>query len=277
MISKVFLLFATLLISTQMFSQDPNFHIYICFGQSNMEGSATIEEEDKFVDDRFKLMSSVDCTDLGRTKGNWYAAIPPLSQCSAGLAPSDYFGRTMVAMLPDSITIGLISVAVAGCDIRLFNKDIYMDYDSTYAEDWFTNRVKSYGGNPYKRIIELAELAKLQGVIKGIILHQGETNTGDEQWPQYVKTIYNDMLTDLSLKAEDVPLLAGEVVNADQKGKCASMNPIINKLPEVVPTAHVISSKECPERGDQLHFNSEGVRKLGRRYAVKMLSLEGVL
>lgn len=25
---------------------DPNFHIYLCFGQSNMEGNAAIEEEE---------------------------------------------------------------------------------------------------------------------------------------------------------------------------------------------------------------------------------------
>jgi hypothetical protein len=275
--SKILLLLTSLLISATMYSQNPNFHIYLCFGQSNMEGSAEIQEQDKTVDDRFKMMSSVECTDTDRKLGNWYEALPPLSQCHAGLAPSDYFGRTMVALLPESVSVGVICVAIGGCDIRIFDKDLYQDYDSTYAEDWFTSKVKAYGGNPYDRLIELAKEAQKDGVIKGFLLHQGETNNEDEQWPEYVKTIYNNMLTDLSLKAEDVPLLAGEVVGVDQKGICAAMNPIINKLPAVVPTAYVISSLGCPERGDNIHFNSEGVRKLGRRYAVKMLSLQGVL
>ncbi|HEY9124070.1 MAG TPA: sialate O-acetylesterase, partial [Bacteroidales bacterium] len=176
--------------------------------------------------------------------------------------------------LPDSITVGIINVAVGGCDIRLFDKDIYQDYDSTYKESWFVNKVKDYQYNPYKYLIDLAKLAKKDGVIKGILLHQGETNTGDAQWPTYVKKIYNDMLADLSLKAESVPLLAGEVVSAEGSC-CSSMNAIINKLPETIPTAHVISSAGCPSQ-DNAHFNAEGYRILGKRYGVKMLSIMGI-
>lgn len=260
-----------------MFSQDPNFHIYLCFGQSNMEGSAEIQEQDKTIGPRLKMMSTVDCSDKDRTLGSWYPAVPPLSQCHAGLSPSDYFGRTVSSMMPDTVTVGLISVAIGGCDIRLFDKDIYQDYTLTYPEKWFQDKIKFYGGNPYARLMEMAKKAQKEGVIKGIILHQGETNTGDEQWPNYVKIVYENMLNDLALTAEDVPLIAGEVVGEELKGKCAAMNPIINKLPEVIPTAHVISSKGCSERGDQVHFDSEGVRKLGRRYAVKMLEIKGIL
>ena len=110
-------------------------------------------------------------------------------------------------------------------------------------------------------------------MIKGILLHQGETNEGDENWPLYVKKVYNNMLTDLALKAEEVPLLAGELVHEDVGGKCAAMNPIINQLPAVIPTAHVISSSGCCVSDDMVHFDSEGVRELGCRYAIKMLSL----
>jgi lysophospholipase L1-like esterase len=64
-------------------------------------------------------------------------------------------------------------------------------------------------------------------------------------------------------------------VNEDQGGTCASMNKIIGTLPQVIPTAHVISSAGCTDSRDNLHFNAEGYRKLGRRYAVTMLSLLG--
>jgi len=83
-------------------------------------------------------------------------------------------------------------------------------------------------------------------------------------------------LKDLNLKAEDVPLLAGEVVNADQHGQCASMNPIIDQLPKTIPTAHVISSAGCTAiPPDHLHFDPAGYRELGTRYGVEMLSLLG--
>jgi len=89
-------------------------------------------------------------------------------------------------------------------------------------------------------------------------------------------SIYDNLIKDLNLKAEEVPLLAGELVNADQKGACASMNSIINELPRTIPTAYVISSKGCGSRPDHLHFNPAGYRELGKRYAEIMLVILGV-
>lgn len=268
------ILIITLFTCVKLMGQDTNFHIYLCIGQSNMAGSAGIEEEDKEGVDRFVLYPSYDCIDLNRKKAEWTKAIPPLCHCNSGLSPADYFGRTMVALQPDSITVGIIHLAIGGCDIRSFDKDIYMDHDSTHTEDWFVSMMKAYDYHPPVLLKELAIKAQKQGVIKGIIMHQGETNEGDQQWPFYVEKVYHDILSELSLEAQDVPLLAGEVVGEDQNGVCASMNLIINKLPDVVPTAHVFSSKGCQAGNDMIHFNSEGVRKLGRRYAIKMLELQ---
>ncbi len=256
------------------FTQDPNFHIYLCFGQSNMEGSATIEEQDKIQNDRFLTLQPLNCKELSRKKGVWYPAVPPLSQCHVGLSPADYFGRTMVENLPDTIKIGVINIAVGGCDIRLFDKDLYKNYLSTYKEEWFTNKVKDYGDNPYKYLINLAKKAQKDGVIKGILLHQGETNTGDEKWGLYVQKIYKSILRDLSLTPNKVPLLVGEVVHEKQGGVCAKMNSIINRIPMLIPTAYVISSEGCNVRKDKVHFNSKGVRELGKRYAKKMLAIK---
>jgi len=268
---RILILLGSLLITTNLFAQNPNFHIYLCFGQSNMEGQGPIEEKDKTVNSRFKVMEAIDCPNLDRKKGNWYTAVPPLCRCFTHLSPSDYFGRTMVANLPDSITIGIINVSIGGCNIGLFDKNNYKDFLSTYKEAWFQNIIAEYGGNPYAHLIDLAKLAQKDGVIKGILLHQGETNTGDTKWPSSVKIIYNDMLKDLSLSANSVPILAGEVVSAED-ACCASMNSIIDKLPNTIPTAHVISSSGCTKQ-DNAHFDAEGYRKLGRRYAVKILSL----
>ena len=252
-------------------AQDSNFHIYLCFGQSNMNGAADIEAQDKIVNERFKVFQAMDCADLNRTKSEWYTAVPPLCKCNSGLSPADYFGRTMVGSLPGNIKVGVINVAVPGCDIRLFDKDIYKEFYKTHEKEWFQNIIKGYDMNPYQYLIDLAKLAQQDGVIKGILLHQGETNAGQEEWPLYVKKIYSDMLADLSLSAESVPLLAGELVSAEDNC-CAHMNPIINTLPDIIPTAHVISSEGCTAK-DRAHFDAEGYRKFGKRYARKMLSI----
>jgi hypothetical protein len=239
-----------------------------------MEGNAKIEPQDTTVNDRFKVMEAVDCPNLNRLRGKWYPAIPPLCRCRTGLTPADYFGRSLIDYLPGKISVGVINVSVAGCKIELFDKDNFQGYAST-APSWMTNIIKEYGGNPYAQLVEIAKLAQKDGVIKGILLHQGESNTNDTIWPRKVKVVYDNLIKDLHLKAKKVPLLAGEVVNADQGGVCASMNKIIATLPQTIPTAYVISSRSCTDSPDNLHFNAEGYRKLGKRYAARMLSLMG--
>ena len=41
----------------------------------------------------------------------------------------------------------------------------------------------TYSGNPYQHLVEMAKLAQKDGVIKGILLHQGESNTNDKNGP----------------------------------------------------------------------------------------------
>ena len=137
------------------------------------------------------------------------------------------------------------------------------------------NHIKRYDGNPYQYLVDLARLAQKDGVIKGILLHQGESNPGDKEWPNKVKGIYDNLLKDLNLNAGDVPLLVGELVGADQNGACASMNKIIAEVPKTIPTAHIISSEGCIGRPDHLHFTPAGYRELGKRYAEAMLPLLG--
>lgn len=254
---------------------DKHFYVFLCFGQSNMEGFPGVEQQDKTnVDNRLQVLAAVDFPGMGRTNGNWYPAVPPLCRPGAGLCPADYFGRTLASNLPPNIKVGIVNVSVAGCKIELFEKTNYESYAST-AAPWMKNIIKAYGGNPYQHLVDMAKLAQKAGVIKGILLHQGESNSGDKEWPNKVKGVYENLLQDLNLKAKDVPLIAGELVNADQKGACAGMNKIIDELPKTIPTAHVVSSAGCPGRPDHLHFTPVGYRELGTRYAQAMLPLLG--
>ena len=53
-----------------------------------------------------------------------------------------------------------------------------------------TNIITQYGGSPYQHLVSMAKIAQLRGVIKGILLHQGESNTNDVKWPDKVGNIY---------------------------------------------------------------------------------------
>ncbi|MEN6427390.1 MAG: sialate O-acetylesterase [Phycisphaerales bacterium] len=251
---------------------DPNFYVFLCFGQSNMESGGRMEEMDRTMDRRFQIMADFDNPARGWKKDNWYDAVPPLAARGRGVCLVDYFGRTMVANLPENIRVGVIKVSVPGCKIELFEKDTFETYLDT-ERDWMKSLVKNYGGNPYQYFVDMAKVAQRDGVVKGILLHQGESNPNDHQWPNKVKGIYDHLIEDLNLKAEDVPLLAGETVNADQGGACASFNEIMAELPKTLPNSYVISSAGCTCHPDHMHFNPAGSRMFGKRYAEKMLTL----
>ena len=267
---------AALLLLTSLASQgaDPNFYIFLCFGQSNMEGAARPEAEDiASPGPRFLLMPAVDDPSRGRTAGVWCEAAAPLCRPYSGLTPVDWFGRTLVSELPDSIRIGVIHVAIGGIRIEGFMPEEVKAYVKKQAPDWMRRALADYGNNPYRRLVTLARLAQRDGVIRSILMHQGESNTGDPAWALKVKSVYEHLLRDLSLEASEVPLLAGEVVQAGGKGVCVAMNGWIDLLPRTIPTAHVVSSDGCTNGPDRLHFDAAGYRLLGRRYAEVMLPL----
>jgi len=254
---------------------DPNFHIYLAFGQSNMEGQGDIGDQDKTVDERFQVLWAADngsCS--GKTNGKWSTAVPPLAHCQgAKLGPTDYFGRTMVEKTDSQIKVGVIVVAVAGCSIDLFDKDNYRSY-AQGQQSWMTQRINTYGGNPYGRLIEMAKKAKEDGVIKGIIFHQGETDAGNGQWPSKVKKVYDNIIKDLGLE-NDIPFLAGEVLRS---GVSAGANNNIAKLPQQSKNFYVVSSEGFNQAlgdGQNVHFTSQEYRDFGKRYAEKMIEVLG--
>ena len=257
---------------------DPNFHIYLAFGQSNMEGQGDIGDQDRSVDERFQLLWSADggSCNQGASKGKWIKATPPLAHCQgAKLGPADYFGRTMVEKADSQIKVGIISVAVAGCSIKLFDKDNYKSYvSSQQGQSWMIQRINAYGGNPYGRLIEMAKKAQEDGVIKGIIFHQGETDAGDGNWPSAVKKVYDNIIKDLGLE-NDIPFLAGEVLRT---GVSNGANNNIAKLPQQSKNFYVVSSEGFNQAlgdGQNVHFTSQEYRDFGKRYAEKMIEVLG--
>ena len=260
----------------RMQQPDKNFHIYLCLGQSNMEGAAKPEQQDlEGVSERFVVMNAVDSEKDNWMIGEWRKAVPPLVRPNTGLTPIDYFGRTLTEQLPDSIRVGVIVVAVGGIHIDAFMPDSIGSYIEHRAPGWMKDWLKAYDNDPYDRLLVMARQAKKEGIIKGILLHQGESNTGDPRWAEKVQTVYNKLLNDLHLDAEKVPLLAGEVVQANGKGVCIGANKMIDALPRTIKTAHIISSEGCTNGPDNLHFDAAGYRMLGRRYGECMLRLLG--
>jgi hypothetical protein len=272
----IIMLFSVSGVTAKNKKPDSKFFIYLCIGQSNMEAGARPEEQDKGeVDKRFQMLAAVDMPKLNRTMGNWYLAMPPLNRGENNMGPVDFFGRTMVASLPSKYRVGVINVSVAGAKIELWGKDTYKVYLDS-AATWMQNICKQYNGNPYQRLVDMARIAQKDGVIKGILIHQGESNSTDKEWCIKVKSFYDNLMTDLNLDPKKVPLIAGELKSAEENGQCASFNTeILPNLPNVLPNSYIVSSKGCKGVKDGFHFSTEGFRLLGKRYAIKMLEIQG--
>ena len=120
-------------------------------------------------------------------------------------------------------------------------------------------------------------LFRSSGVIKGIIVHQGETGVGfkNVRWGDLLKTIYDDILSDLGMEPNSLPILVGQTFG----GGSGNTGGDLDAIGDFIPKAHVVSSVGCEGRIEQdgsidnVHFGSAGIRELGRRYAHKMLEL----
>lgn len=260
---------------------NPNFHIYIAYGQSNMAGNGDIvpAEDQAQAPKNFIMLASHTASANQRSgsttqsikTGEWAAAIPPMFHAFENLSPADYFGRAMVDSLP-GVTVGIIPVAVGGVSIRAFLLDqyaAYFDGDGKSFKGW----ANDYGGNPMGRILELAKKAKEVGVIKGVIFHQGESDGTDENWRNRVYTSYKTIIDELDLDENEVPFVAGEML---QEGNncCSSKNRDVAQLSTKFKKFGLASSKGLQGNGkDPYHFGRAGVIELGKRYCSEMLKL----
>ena len=262
---------------------NPNFHIYIAYGQSNMAGNGDIDPavDQAEAPKNFIMLASHTANASARSgkttqsikAGEWAAAIPPMFHAFENLSPADYFGRAMVDSLP-GVTVGIIPVAIGAVSIRAFDKDQYQAYfngDGKDIKGW--GWINDYDGNPPGRILELAKKAKEVGVIKGFIFHQGESDGTDANWRKTVYKTYKDIIDALDLDENEVPFVAGELL---QEGNncCSSKNAGIAQLKNNFKKFGLASSKGLKGNGkDPYHFGREGVIELGRRYCSEMLKL----
>jgi len=270
-------------VSGAIAAPNPNFHIYIAYGQSNMAGNGDIvpAEDQAEAPKNFIMLASHTANASQRSgkttqsikTGEWAAAIPPMFHAFENLSPADYFGRAMVDSLP-GVTVGIIPVAIGAVSIRAFDKDQYEAYFRGDGKDIMSwGWPKDYDNNPPGRILELAKKAKEVGVIKGFIFHQGESDGTDDNWRKTVYKTYKDVIDALGLDENEVPFVAGELL---QEGNncCGSKNGGIAQLKNNFKKFGLASSKGLQGNGkDPYHFGRAGVIELGKRYCSEMLKL----
>lgn len=236
--------------------------VFLLLGQSNMEGKPKPQAEDLKKDARIQVLAYQDNAAQGRTYNKWYTASPPLHSSWAGLGPGDYFAKTLIDALPENYSIGLVPCGISGVDIDFFRKGVV----SSRRNEFSIPPDNSWDG-AYEWVLQRARLAQEKGRIAGVLLHQGESDAGQSVWLDKVKEIMTDLRSDLDIP--DLPLLVGELY---YDGPCAGHNGVIAKIPSKIDNAYVVSAKGLKGL-DQFHFDLDGQRELGRRFAEAMIPL----
>jgi hypothetical protein len=264
---------------------DPNFHLYLLFGQSNMAGGCKVGVNATDCDtssagaQRVKVLAWGDCNTMStactsyklvRTYDKWYTAFPPYHNCSEAIGPADYFGKTLIDSIQEIIKIGFIPCALSGQAIAVFEKGSNAAI-SDYTQP--VNGATKITTDGYGWMVRRCKIAQQTGVIKGILFHQGESNSGEgDAWVTKVVTIIKNLKTELGL-SDSIPFIAGEM---RYDGCCAGLNPYVNKLPTKITNCKVASASGLQKReteGDNYHFSTPSMREFGVRYAKAFLSV----
>jgi hypothetical protein len=229
------------------------FHLYLLVGQSNMAGRGKVEAEDK------KPIANLLMLDK---ENNWVPAVDPLhfDKPGAGVGPGRTFGIAVAAADP-TITVGLIPCAAGGSPIDAWKPGAY------HAQ------TKSH---PWDDAIKRANLAQEKGVIKGILWHQGESDSNEKLAAAYAGKLKDLVLAFRMELKTDAPFLVGQL--GEFEGKPWSegyklVDKAHRELPQQLPNVAFVSAQGLGHGGDKLHFDNKAQREFGKRYAAAYFTL----
>jgi hypothetical protein len=238
--------------------------IYLLFGQSNMSGGATPGPEDVFNNPRVKVLAYNNCS--GRNYNEWYTATGAL-HCASGFGIGDWFGKIVADSMRQD-TLALIPCAIAGVPIDFFQKGV-----KSSRRGEFSIPPDNHWEGAYPWMVSRLQLALQKGQMAGILLHQGEadwTAEAQKAWQGKVTGIYADLKKDLGFG--DVPFLIGEL-RADSKACCGGNNAYIAQTAKALPQGAVVSSANLTVANDAYHFDANGLREFGKRFAAAYLQV----
>jgi Carbohydrate esterase, sialic acid-specific acetylesterase len=231
------------------------FHLFLLVGQSNMAGRGKVADEDRQPHPRVLMLTR---------DNHWAPAVAPLHFDKPGIAGVG-IGRTFgfqIAEANKGVTVGLIPCAVGGSPIASWEPGAF------YAP---TN------SHPYDDAIRRARQAMKAGVLKGILWHQGESDSTPGKAEVYEKKLH-ELIARLrkDLDAPDVPFIAGQMgqfPGAPWSDAKKLVDQAQRDLPKHVAHTAFVPSDGLTHKGDKIHFNSKSYHEFGRRYAAAYLKL----
>lgn len=231
------------------------FHLFLLVGQSNMAGRGVVTPDDKVPPARVLMLNK---------EGEWVPATDPLhfdKPTAVGVGLGRTFGIAVAEANP-GVTIGLIPCAVGGSPIDAWRPGEY--YPPTKSHPW-------------DDALRRAKRALESGTLKGILWHQGESDSTAELAPKYEAKLH-ELVGRLrrELHAFNVPFIAGQLgrfPDSPWNEFKARIDQVHRALPMKVPHTAFVSADGLKHKGDKVHFDADSYRELGRRYAKAYLAM----
>ena len=245
----------------------PSYDVYLCIGQSNMAGRGDMIPGDETILDGVFILNEDGEPVPAAAPLNIHSTIRKKASMQ-GINPAWSFSQKMYAETGRPIL--LVVNAKGGTSINLWVKTAPCD----------TFRVKrgdeaAWDGKPtpqfYAEAVRRTRQAMQYGELKGIIWHQGESDSSTEEkrdsYMQKLAGMVKDLREDLD--APEVPFIAGET---GYDGLGEKINPVLRQISSFVPFSHCVSAEGLSLRDDNVHFTREAQIELGLRYAHAFLN-----
>lgn len=229
-----------------------NVWVFIMAGQSNMAGRGIVEPKDTVPNRRILSINKDGQIIIAKEPLHFYE--PERTGLDCGVS----FAKKLIKKIPDSVSILIIPTAVGGSSIRQWLGD------SVYRS------VKLFSN-----FLAKVEIAEQNGVIKGILWHQGESDANENDIPLYKQRLgllFSRFRT--AVGNSELPVLLGELGSfSDNPANFNLINKAIQEYAAEDKNSGVVPTKDLKDKGDHLHFNSKGQRIMGKRFAKAYLRI----
>jgi len=250
----VLTILATFGASAEVPASKEKFHLYLLIGQSNMAGRGKVEEQDRTAHPRVFAFNK---------ENKWVPGADPIhfDKSAAGVGPGLSFGKAMAEADP-SVTIGLIPCAVGGSPLSSWQPG---------AED------KATKTHPWDDMMVRVQLAMKEGTLKGILWHQGESDSNEKLASGYGGRLEQTLgLLRDELASHHVPIVVGQLFAFKPNEFKDLVNVELAHFPRRLANTGVVTSEGMKDRGDSIHLDSASAREFGKRYAKEMLRLQSL-
>ncbi|MEN8192657.1 MAG: sialate O-acetylesterase [Bacteroidota bacterium] len=234
-------------------SDKNDFHIFILMGQSNMSGYGTLIDSDTISVPHILKIPTIFEGEI-----QWEPAAHPLHN----RLDSDRFGLGLpfakkYLETHKGVTVGLIPLAFGGAGIDGLKK----------------------GSKVYKDFLIKAAFAKKHGVVKGVLWHQGESDTVvDELADSYEKKLHQ-LIADVraSIGNPELPFIVGNLAEfygtgkdhnkPDRVKRINRVKQALRDVPKNIEFTGFVESTGCTSIDHHnVHFDRESYIILGHRY-----------